>query len=322
LSAHAPACWPGKVIHLSNSGMSRMNIAEALLSTSRLTTQDAAIVFGQAGIPIFPCVTHGKRPLTHAGFLEATSDIVQIGAWWAQWPMANIGLPTGSESGIEVVDVDVTRTASGFAAFDSASAAGLLEGELARVRTPSRGMHVYFPAMASRPQRCWQVASAHIDFRADGGYVVVPPSALATDNGRVSYRLSSVSTASPKPVDAVALRDFISPRPPRGSQGRGVANSLEAGQLAHWVSRLQEGERNRGLFWAACRLSEAGFTPAAVEATLAPAAQTAGLPAWEIAATISSAGRQITARPPAPAEARWFNRDASRKESGETPCLP
>ncbi|MET0828377.1 MAG: bifunctional DNA primase/polymerase, partial [Microbacterium sp.] len=231
-----------------------MNIAEALLSTSRLTTRDAAIVFAQAGIPIFPCATHGKRPLTQAGFLEATSDIVQIGAWWARWPVANIGLPTGSVSGIEVVDVDVTRTASGFAAFDSASAAGLLEGELARVRTPSRGMHVYFPATAARPQRCWQAASAHIDFRANGGYVVVPPSTLQTENGRVSYRISSVSTASSKPIDAIALRDFISPRPPRRSHERGVVTSLEAGRLAHWVSRLREGERNRGLFWAACRL--------------------------------------------------------------------
>lgn len=299
-----------------------MNIAEALLSTSRQTTQDAAIVFAQAGIPIFPCAMHGKRPLTHAGFLEATSDIDQIGAWWARWPMANIGLPTGSKSGIEVVDVDVTRTASGFAAFDSASAAGLLDGELARVRTPSRGMHVYFPAMASRPQRCWQVASAHIDFRADGGYVVVPPSALATDNGRASYRLSSLSTSLSKPVDAIALREFLSPPSPGRPQGRGAVTSVDAERLAHWVSRLQEGERNRGLFWAACRLSEAGFAPAAVEATLARAAQTAGLPAWEISATISSAGRQITAGPPGPARAPWFNRDAPRKKSGETPCLP
>lgn len=299
-----------------------MNIAEALLSTSRLTTRDAAIVFAQAGIPIFPCVTHGKRPLTHAGFLEATSDIVQIGAWWARWPMANIGLPTGSVSGIEVVDVDVTRTTSGFAAFDRANTAGLLEGELARVGTPSRGMHVYFPAMASRPQRCWQVASAHIDFRANGGYVVVPPSTLETDNGQVSYRLSSVSTAGSRPVDAIALRDFISPRPPRRAKGRNVVTSVEADRLAHWVSRLQEGERNRGLFWAACRLSEAGFTPAAVEATLGPAAQTAGLPAWEIAATINSAGRQAATGPPGPAEVTWFNRDATGKGSGDTRCLP
>lgn len=302
--------------------MSRMGIAEALLSTSRLTTRDAAIVFAQAGIPIFPCVMHGKRPLTHAGFLEATSDIVQIGAWWARWPKANIGLPTGSESGIEVVDVDVTLTTSGFAAFDRASAAGLLDWELARVRTPSRGMHVYFPAMTARPQRCWQVASAHIDFRGNGGYVVAPPSTLETDNGRVGYRLSSVSTAGSRPVDAIALRDFISPPPPRRPRGRTVASPAEADRLAHWVSRLQEGERNRGLFWAACRLSEAGFAPAAVETALASAAQTAGLPAWEISATISSAGRQTATGPPGAAEVTWFNRDASGKGSGEPRCLP
>jgi hypothetical protein len=298
-----------------------MNIAEALLSTSRLTTRDAAIIFGQADIPIFPCIAHGKRPLTHRGFLEATSDIVQIDAWWAQYPMANIGLPTGSQSGIEVVDVDVTRTASGFAAFESASAAGLLEGEIARVRTPSRGMHVYFPTAEARPQRCWQAASAHIDFRANGGYVVVPPSILATENGRVGYRLSSVSTAGSKPVDAIALRNYISPHPPGRAQAQGLATSVETGRLARWVSQLQEGERNRGLFWAACRLSEAGFAPATIERTLAPAAQTAGLPAWEITATIGSAARQSSTGARGPAEARWSNRDAPRESSGDAPCL-
>jgi hypothetical protein len=303
-----------------------MGFAEVLLATSRLSTRDAALAFAQAGIRVFPCAAGGKRPLTPAGFHDASCDVDQVREWWARWPSANIGMPTGSTSGntlgIDVVDIDVTTTDSGFAALERASAAGLVDGELARVRTPSGGMHVYFPASTARPQRCWQAATAHIDFRGIGGYVVVPPSTLATENGRVSYRLYSLSAAGSKPVDAVALRNLIDPRPARAPSRPAAAPTPEPSRLAHWVSKLQEGERNRGLFWAACRLTEAGFAPAAVEAALASAAQTAGLLEREITATISSASRRATAGPPGSAGAQWCDRTNPGSRRGDAPCLP
>jgi hypothetical protein len=298
-----------------------MHFAEVLLATSRMPVRDAALAFAHSGIPIFPCENGGKRPLTHAGFHEASCDISQVRTWWSRFPGANIGMPTGTESGIDVVDIDVTATDSGIAAFERATAAGLVTGELARVRTPSGGLHIYFPAVAARPQRCWQSAAAHIDFRGNGGYVLVPPSTLATERGRASYRLYWLSAAGAKPVDAVALRSFIDPRPPRPALRPDAAMSPEPTRLAQWVSKLQEGERNSGLFWAACRLSEAGFAPAAVEAALSPAAQTAGLPAWEITATISSASRQATAIAPGGQGAQWRDRTASASRRGDGPCL-
>ena len=292
-----------------------MNVAEVLVATSRLPVRDAALAFGRAGIPVFPCVPEGKHPLTPAGFHDASSDLEQVRAWWTRWPSANIGMPTGSASGIDVVDIDVTKADAGFAAFEQATAAGLVDGEFARVRTPSGGMHVYFVAIADRPQRCWQAASAHIDFRGDGGYVIVPPSILATDTGRASYRLYSLSTAGSKPVDAVALRGFIDPRPPRVGTRATVARAPEASRLAQWVSNLQEGERNSGLFWAACRLVEAGFAPADVEAALGPSAQTAGLDEREILITISSASRR------AAVGAQSFDRPDPGARRGDAPCL-
>jgi hypothetical protein len=81
------------------------------------------------------------------------------------------------------------------------------------------------------------------------------------------------------------------------------------------VSNLQEGERNSGLFWAACRLVEAGLAPADVEAALGPSAQNAGLGEREILATISSASRRATAG------AQAFDRPASAARRGDPPCL-
>jgi len=299
-----------------------MGIAEVLLVTSLLPARDAAPAFARAGTLIFPCATDGKRPLTPAGFHDASSDLDQVRAWWARWPSANIGMPTGRLSGIDVVDIDVTDADSGFAAFERATEAGLVDGELARVRTPSGGLHVYFPAVSTRPQRCWQAAAAHIDFRGEGGYVIMPPSTLVTDHGRVAYRLFSLSAAVGRPIDAVALRGFVDPRSPRTQSRSAGPASLEPSRLARWVSGLREGERNRGLFWAACRLAEAGFVPAAVEQALGPAAKSAGLPELEITATIRSASRQAVARPPGSAETTWCDRRVPSNRAGGAPCLP
>jgi hypothetical protein len=298
-----------------------MSLAEVLIATSRLVTNDAAHTFSRAGIPIFPCAKDGKRPLTAAGFLEASRDVDQVRAWWARWPRANIGMPTGSVSGFDVVDIDITGDGSGFAAFDRANAAGLLDGGIARVRTPSAGMHVYFPALTARPQRCWQAAAAHIDFRGSGGYVIVPPSTLITDTGRVSYRLCGVSAGGSKAIDAVALREFVDPRPAHAPAAPTAAALPEPLRLARWVSRLNEGERNSGLFWAACRLIEAGHAPAAVGSALGPAAQAAGLPESEITATISSATRQTSpSRPRGPGTA-WCQAPSQGGRGGDAPCL-
>jgi hypothetical protein len=298
-----------------------MNLAEVLIATSRFLTSDAAQAFVQAGIPIFPCAKDGKRPLTAAGFLEASREVNQVRAWWARWPSANIGMPTGSVSGFDVVDIDITGDGSGFAAFDRASAAGLLDGGLARVRTPSAGMHVYFPAVAARPQRCWQAAAAHIDFRGNGGYVIIPPSTLMTDTGRVSYRLCGVSAGGSKAIDAVALREFIDPRPVHAEPVPTAVALPEPLRLARWVSRLMEGERNSGLFWAACRLIEAGHTPAAVGEALAPAAHTAGLPESEITATISSATRQTSSSRLRGPDTEWCQAPSQGGRGGDAPCL-
>ncbi|SDG83805.1 bifunctional DNA primase/polymerase [Microbacterium pygmaeum] len=172
-----------------------MSVADVLLQVSRLGTREAAMRFVRSGLPIFPCEPGGKRPLTRAGFLDATCDVDQVIAWWRRSPRANIGMPTGLASGVDVVDVDVKADGTGFPAFHRAVEEGLLEGEIARVRTPSGGMHIYFPATASF-QRCWQSARAHIDFRGEGGYVVVPPSSSFISTGSAAYMSAALENWS------------------------------------------------------------------------------------------------------------------------------
>ncbi len=273
-----------------------MGPAELFSQVSGLALPEAAARLAVAGVPVFPCVAGGKRPLVEHGFHDATADGRQVGSWWRRWPAANIGVPTGSASGVEVVDVDRKAAGSGFAAFERARRAGLAGGWLALVRTPSGGMHAYYPADPDRPQPSWQAARAHVDFRGEGGYVVVPPSMVTvTDDQRTRYAVIGGPQPAPVPVNAEALRHLLDPRPAPMPRPRGIVSSADAERLAAWVAARGEGERNRGLFWAACRLAEAGLSPVETQAALAPAAMHAGLPEREVAVAIRSAYRATRA---------------------------
>lgn len=62
-------------------------------------------------------------------------------------------------------------------------------------------------------------------------------------------------------------------------------------RLAAWVARRPEGARHGGLFWAACRMAEAGHDFSQTSQLLGDAAQSAGLPDTEAFRTIMSAYR-------------------------------
>ena len=79
------------------------------------------------------------------GFHDATTDRARVRAWWSRFPAANIGMPTGAASGVVVVDVDV-HGVNGYEAFGRARRAGLLNGWEALVRSPTGGLHIYYPA--------------------------------------------------------------------------------------------------------------------------------------------------------------------------------
>jgi hypothetical protein len=261
----------------------------------------AALVLAGAGIPVFPCVAGGKRPLTPRGFLDATTDPGRIGAWWRARPDANIAVPTGAASGLDVVDVDRRENGSGFAVFAAAQGAGVGDRWAMVVATPSGGAHYYYPADPDRPQPSWAGGAAHVDFRGDGGYVVVPPSTGgAPDGAAAPYRIVRTLEHA-GPVDAAELRAVVSPRPAaKPAHPARPGKALDGSRLAAWVADRVEGERNACLYWAAGRMAEAGQDMDRAARVLAPAAERAGLPATEVAATIRSAYRHAKQAPASP----------------------
>lgn len=281
-----------------------MSISEHFAQVTALPLRGAAVQLARAGVPVFPCWTGAKNPLVKRGFQEATADVDRVTSWWRRWPEANIGIPTGSVSGVDVVDVDVKgEHPRGYESFDRATLAGLLDGWDAHVVTPSGGLHIYFPADAARPQRSWQAAGPQVDFRGDGGFIIAPPSRITVGNDAVPYRLLEVSSDPTRSVDAQRVRDFLDPQPvPRAwPQGRAVEPVRErAERLTQWMGGRAVGERNRGLFWASCRLAEAGASPAEVRSSLGLAAERIGLSPREIETTIRSAYRAVHTAPQTP----------------------
>ena len=259
----------------------------------------AARSLAAAGVPVFPCLVEGKRPLTRRGFLDASSDPEQVAAWWSRTPDANIGIPTGAASGVVVVDVDVHGPHNGRAAYQRATEAGLVDGAGLLVRTPTGGAHVYFPATPGSEQRSWQAATAGVDFRGDGGYIIAPPSRRIVDGNMRRYEVADIAAHSVGHVDAARLRDFLDPRPVAPPRTESTSMVVDGKRLAAWVAGRGEGERNRGLFWAACRLAENGVSPTDALTALGAAAQSAGLGDREITTTVRSAYRATHPAPEA-----------------------
>lgn len=291
-----------------------MDAGQLLSPVSGMTLPDAAGHFASAGVPVFPLVPGEKRPLVAHGFKDASTDLLQVAGWWERWPEANIGIPTGSPSGLEVVDVDVKGDEPrGPESWQRATRAGLLDGWAAHIVTPSGGLHVYYPA-ADMEQRSWASGEAQIDFRGTAGYIVAPPSRIMIDGQPSAYELLDLSTGETLPVDATALREYLDPRPtPVSWPAAPFRGTLEerTQRIAAWLGGQGEGERNQGLYWASCRLAENGASLSTALDTLGPVAEGIGLPPREIERTIRSAYRTPapTATPkdpsrPTPATAR------------------
>jgi hypothetical protein len=276
--------------------------ADVVAAAGGLSLLDAAVAYARAGLAVFPCVPGDKRPLTRHGLSDATADRARVAGWWRRWPEANIGLATGRPGAFDVLDIDVHSGGSGFPALRWARRAGRVDGWAVLVRSPSRGVHLYFPVEPNREQRSWALPKAHVDFRGAGGYVIAPPSRITDGHGHGrGYRLIATNR-DPLPLQAGELRRLLDPRRPHPRTRSGIGLAGGSGErLGAWLAGQPDGNRNRALFWAACRQAEAGVPQDEARHVLGSAAERTGLGEREIDATLASAYRTTTFQHDAPA---------------------
>ena len=239
---------------------------------------EAALAYAARGWLVFPihspvggtapcscgdadCSSPGKHPRTQNGFKDASIDPTVIEGWWTNWPDANIGIVTGVGSGLAVLDIDPRHGGDDTLAELVEQHGGL--PETIEVATGGGGVHLYFacPAVGQRSKNAFRPG---LDLKADGGYVVAPPSlhesgeyyawAVHPDEVEVAAapawllelvnarRPSAPSTAA-KPVENVILdggRNTHLCRIAGGLRRKGVdPSAIEAALLAENQARCQ-----------------------------------------------------------------------------------
>lgn len=102
----------------------------------------------QLGMRVFPLRTPGGTPALTAWPERATRDEAQLIEWWTgEYAGHGVGVATGPESGVWVLDIDV-KDADGFASLRELTYAheqtSAVFTRTMVVRTPSGGAHVYF----------------------------------------------------------------------------------------------------------------------------------------------------------------------------------
>ena len=149
---------------------------------------DHALQYAHRGWHVFPlhsvrndlcscgksdCESPAKHPRTAHGLLDATTDEDTLTKWWSTWPDANIGVRTGQVSGIVVLDLDAQK-----GGLDSWAELQDTNGRVETLTslTGGGGMHLFFTAPANELKSTGSEIAPGIDTRAEGGYVVVPPS--------------------------------------------------------------------------------------------------------------------------------------------------
>jgi hypothetical protein len=271
------------------------------------------------GLPVFKLKPGSKKPATPHGFKSAIrlsrlteeqqGAVLASGISDFATDGANIGIATGDV--VDVLDVDVKDGKPGLRAVRTLRDAGLLDGFVAIASTPSGGLHLYYP---SSGQRSRQFSAFGLDVKAEGGYVVAPPSSVLeiTDDGVVEIKKYEwLQECQPlddgKPLDVERIMAFLSitdtPRQERfwpTAAELGVPVEATIAGLARWLAG-QPIDRNRALYWAANRAVEEG---ARTEEQLEPLVQASltlsrpgdGNRTSELKATVRSALRKAGVR--------------------------
>lgn len=126
-----------------------------------------ALSYASQGYAVFPLKPNGKEPLTEHGFKDGTTDPEAIRQWWTSWPEANVGIVTGRQSGIVVLDIDRKHGVDGVESVSKLDLPRTLT-----IRTPSGGFHLFFkaPPSAIVPRKIGVMPG--LDILGEGGYVV------------------------------------------------------------------------------------------------------------------------------------------------------
>ena len=144
-----------------------------------MTNKEYALLYNrQLGWNVFP-VGKNKRPFFK--WQSGENDLQKIkvtpemiGKWWTDYPDANIACVTGAISNVAVIDLDVYKGKAGEVVKELQKYVPR-ETKHAISVTPRGGLHYYFSCKDENIRNNSDIIP-NTDLRANGGYIVLPPS--------------------------------------------------------------------------------------------------------------------------------------------------
>ncbi len=212
----------------------------------------AACKYALNGVAVLPLVPQGKVPKIRGGVHSASFDMSDTVDRWTASPDANIGIATGKCSrGIIVIDIDVKNGTDGEKSLESWQEQNGRLPENLTAKTPSGGRHLYY-----RVKECEYGNRVGllpgVDIRANGGYVVAPPSVLP--NGSYEWLSKEGKVADANDIVLLLLNwgkfDDMAPK------------TFEMPEV------VETGQRNNTLFKLACSMRDKGVNHRAILAAL------------------------------------------------------
>jgi len=226
-----------------------------------------AMAYLQKGFSIIPCGRDKKPLLEWKEFQHRRATPEEVQGWYEKNPDANIGIVTGAISGICVIDIDSEIGRENIMPY-------LLQDDAyitPTVNTPRGGSHIYF--------KCPDVEIGNnaglipgSDFRANGGFVIAPPSCNA--QGKHYEWVNDLQT----PLKELP-RDYLK------------RISVPVKKVYESVNLFQQGRRDEDLFHIANIMAKGRANPNEIKQVLTILAQNCNppYPANEINAKVVSA---------------------------------
>ena len=229
------------------------------------TLLEAAVWYCEHGFGIFPLHARSKKPATKNGLNDWFDDPESARAYWSRFPDSNIGIVCGTPShGLLVLDFDVDEESGE----DGTYTLGEWEhshGELlptAVAITGRGGMHYLYRTDRTniRPSVNKELG---VDVRAEGSYIVAPPSihptgsAYAWAEGSAPWE-SEVAQADGNVYD---LLDHV-----QRNGGQSEDRPLPA--AFNLPEKIKKGERDDTLYKYGCSLRTRGYRDDAILAML------------------------------------------------------
>lgn len=279
------------------------------------STQEWMLYYIEQGWPVIPlhsptkngicscnrmdCPSPAKHPRTKNGIKDASTDLATISRWLEMWPDLNIGIETGLQSQLVVIDIDPRH--DGDKSWNEWCEKNETPDNTLKVMTGGGGFHLYFSS--TKPIKNRAGALPGVDIRGDGGYVVAPG----------SRHISNKPYTWAKPP----IKTEISPLQPFLEILLNGKNNV----IPLHDSSFPIGTRNNMLASVAGLLRHHGLEENGILQALLSLNQTTcsvPLPTPEVASIAKSISKYETTKPP---ELEWGNLQAIQKLEFTAPTL-